>query len=104
MILPPDVAAALGQLPFAGLRHRHSSYGEPLAEIQRLTAPSTASGVAAIGAHVEQLGPGPSAPWTREARVSAVLRQRAPQLVPIEELIRDDGVCQLYGIIGWAYV
>lgn len=99
MILPPDLAAALGQLPFAGLARRPASYGHAVAEIHRLTAPSMAGGIAATGACVEPVAAEPFVQHREPQRQP----RRQPQLVPIEELIRDDGVCQLYGIIGWAY-
>ena len=99
MILPPDLAAALGQLPFAHFGKRHSSIGRALGEIQRLTSPSSAAGLSASGAYVEPIAMQPVV----QLREPQAQPRRQPQLVPIEGLIRDDGVCQLYGIVGWTY-
>ena len=96
MILPPDLAAALGQLPFAGLGPRHSSLGHALGEIARLTAPSSAAGVSATGACVEQVAAQPVARY-------APSPQRQPQLVLHEQLLRDDGICRLCLITGYSY-
>ena len=100
MILPPDLAAALGQLPFAQIGKRHSFHGHAMAEIQRLTAPSTAGGVAATGACVEPIAVQPVV----QLREPQAQPRRQPQLVPIDVPVFEDGPYRVGVVLGWTYV
>lgn len=102
MLLPSNLTAALTDLPGDRLARRYdlyqSLYGGTMGEIQRLTSPSSAGGVSAIGARVEQIGAA-LVPVQPEP-----VSQRQLQLVPIEEPICDDGVCRLSRVLGWQWV
>lgn len=108
MLIPTNVLGPVSDTPPASLVKSydlyHSLYGGTMGQIQRLTTPSTAGGVSAIGARVEQVAAAPTGHHNPDAR-----QQRERQLVysPIEgRVLHDDGVMRVATVagFGWYYV
>jgi len=105
MLLLTNVQAALNDTPAAKLVKSydlyHSLYGGTMGQIQRLIAPSTAGGVSAIGARVEQVASQPTGQYTPPDE------QRQLQLVPIETNVREfgsyPGELRVATVVGWGW-
>lgn len=106
MMIPSGVfGGAFAEDPAARLTKQYdlyrSLYTGTLGHIQRMIAPSTAGGVSAIGARVEQITAQPTGQYNPD-------EQRHLQLVPIESSVREfgsyPGELRVSTVAGWGWV